>query len=209
MVNASNREVTVLETYEDVVVEGEDTGDRERRGGTPGSVRGSARNAGDRGTGRGTGAARSRSPVDVSDMSEEELIRIISEAANELDSRITGPPLPVEAYVSRVGCGSAAVPRAYPSSPRAFIKLALPALSKNIPPTQARRTGTNFPASIIGQVHRPLCHLPRIWPGRFLLVGVDVLWSLPFGASTRTGPPTGHPRAVDRTSPSLRHSAPS
>ena len=29
----------------------------------------------------------SQSPVDVSDLSEEELIRIISEAANELDSR--------------------------------------------------------------------------------------------------------------------------
>lgn len=93
MVNASEQgEVTVLETYEDVAafVEGEDTGETV-------NVEG----GGSLDTSEGPTAAPepaspeeqpaqpsdSQSPIDVSDMSEEELIRIISEAANELESR--------------------------------------------------------------------------------------------------------------------------
>jgi hypothetical protein len=93
MVNASEQgEVTVLETYEDVVafVEGEDTGQ------TVNVEEGGSLAASEEAPATPTAGAQeeqpaqppaSRSPVDVSEMSEEELIRMISEAANELDSR--------------------------------------------------------------------------------------------------------------------------
>jgi len=97
MVNASKQgEVTVLETYEDVVafVEGEDTGETvnveggdilgtsEEPTGTPGIEIPEEQSAqpGDR-------AGSQQAPGDVSEMSDEELIRIISEAASELESR--------------------------------------------------------------------------------------------------------------------------
>jgi len=97
MVNASEQgEVTVLETYEDVVafVEGEDTGQTvnveggdalgasQNPSATPGTEMPEEQPAqpGDR-------AGSQETPVDVSEMSDEELIRIISEAANELESR--------------------------------------------------------------------------------------------------------------------------
>jgi hypothetical protein len=97
MVNASEQgEVTVLETYEDVVafVEGEDAGETvnveggdtlgasEDPSATPGTEipEEPAAQPGDR-------AGSQEAPIDVSKMSDEELIRIISEAANELDSR--------------------------------------------------------------------------------------------------------------------------
>jgi hypothetical protein len=97
MVNASEQgEVTVLETYEEVVafVEGEDAGEtiNLEGGDTLGASEDSSATLGteipeepsaqpeDR-------AGSQEAPVDVSEMSDEELIRIISEAANELDSR--------------------------------------------------------------------------------------------------------------------------
>jgi hypothetical protein len=97
MVNASEQgEVTVLETYEDVVafVEGEDTGEtvNVEGGGTLGT---SDEPSGTPGIGIPEGqsaqpggrADSQEAPGDVSGMSDEELIRIISEAANELESR--------------------------------------------------------------------------------------------------------------------------
>lgn len=93
MVNASKQgEVTVLETYEDVVafIEGEDTGETVNVEGG-GSLEASEEPSGAPETEvpeeQPAQPPGSQSPVDVSDMSEEELIRIISEAANELDSR--------------------------------------------------------------------------------------------------------------------------
>ncbi|MEJ7843007.1 MAG: hypothetical protein WKF95_14685 [Rubrobacter sp.] len=97
MVNASKQgEVTVLETYEDVVafVEGEETGETvnveggaplgtsEEPSATPGIETPEEQSAqpGDR-------AGSQQAPDDVSGMSDQELIRIISEAANELESR--------------------------------------------------------------------------------------------------------------------------
>ncbi|MDP8974189.1 MAG: hypothetical protein M3N45_13735 [Actinomycetota bacterium] len=97
MVNASKQgEVTVLETYEDVVafVEGEDTGETvnveggtilgtsEEPSGTPGIEVPEEQPAqsDDR-------VGSQQAPGDVSEMSDEELIKIISEAANELESR--------------------------------------------------------------------------------------------------------------------------
>jgi len=97
MVNASKQgEVTVLETYEDVVafVEGENTGETvnveggnilgasEEPSGTPGLGIPEEQPAqpGDR-------AGSQQAPGEVSEMSDEELIRIISEAANELERR--------------------------------------------------------------------------------------------------------------------------
>ncbi len=97
MVNASEQgEVTVLETYEDVVsfVEGEDAGETvnveggdslgasEDPSAPPGTEIPEVQPAqpGDR-------AGSKEAPGDVSEMSDEELIRIISEAANELESR--------------------------------------------------------------------------------------------------------------------------
>ncbi len=93
MVNASEQgEVTVLETYEDVAafVEGEDTGE------TVNVEEGDALGASEEAPAtpqtevpneQPAQSSASQSPVDVSDMSEKELIRIISEAANELDRR--------------------------------------------------------------------------------------------------------------------------
>jgi hypothetical protein len=98
MVNASKQgEVTVLETYEDVVafVEGENTGETvnveggdilgtsEEPSGTPG-IEVPEDQAAQPEDGAGSQEA---TPGDVSEMSDEELIRIISEAANELESR--------------------------------------------------------------------------------------------------------------------------
>jgi hypothetical protein len=97
MVNASEQgEVTVLETYEDVVafVEGEDTGETvnveggdslgpsEEAPTTPGIEVPEEQPAQP-----GDSAGSREAPGDVSEMSDEELIRIISEAANELESR--------------------------------------------------------------------------------------------------------------------------
>ncbi len=94
MVNASEQgEVTVLETYEDVVafVEGEDTGEtvNVEGGDTLETSEGPAAAPGPETPEEQPSAQppAARSPVDVSDMSDEELIRIISEAANELESR--------------------------------------------------------------------------------------------------------------------------
>jgi hypothetical protein len=93
MVNASEQgEVTVLETYEEVAafVEGEDTGETVNIEG--GSFLGASEEApatpgAEVPNEQTVQSPASQSPVDVSGMSEEELIRIISEAANELDSR--------------------------------------------------------------------------------------------------------------------------
>ena len=93
MVNASEQgEVTVLETYEDVVafVEGEDTGETVNvEGGdslgTPEEVTTTPETEAP--NEQPAQPPTSQSPVDVSELSDEELIRIISEAANELDSR--------------------------------------------------------------------------------------------------------------------------
>ncbi len=93
MVNASEQgEVTVLETYEDVVafVEGEESGQtvNVEEGGSLGAFE-EAPATPEAGAQEEQPAQppASQSPVDVSEMSEEELIRMISEAANELDSR--------------------------------------------------------------------------------------------------------------------------
>ena len=97
MVNASEQgEVRVLETYEDVVafVEGEDTGEtvNVEGGDTLGASEEPPATSGteipEEQPAQPGGRAGSReTPVDVSEMSDEELIRIISEAANELESR--------------------------------------------------------------------------------------------------------------------------
>ena len=95
MVNASEQgEVTVLETYEDVTafVEGEDTGETVN-----------VESGDSLGTSEGPGPSEtpepetpeeqpaqpegSQAPIDVSDMSEEELIEVIRDAANELEGR--------------------------------------------------------------------------------------------------------------------------
>jgi hypothetical protein len=94
MVNASEQgEVTVLETYEDVVAfaEGEDTGE------TVNVEEGDALGASSEASATpqtevpneepAAQPPASQSPVDISDMSDEELIKIISEAADELDRR--------------------------------------------------------------------------------------------------------------------------
>ena len=97
MVNASEQgEVTVLETYEDVVafVEGEDAGEtvNVEGGDTLGASEDSSATSGTEIPEESSAQPEDRAgsqeaPVDVSEMSDEELIRIISEAANELDSR--------------------------------------------------------------------------------------------------------------------------
>jgi hypothetical protein len=101
MVNASEQgEVTVLDTYEDVVafVEGEDIGEtvNVEEGGSLGLPGASAEPSATPETEvpeeQPAQSPDSKSPVDVSEMSEEELIRIISEAANELDSRKDNNP---------------------------------------------------------------------------------------------------------------------
>ena len=97
MVNASEQgEVTVLETYEDVVafVEGEDTGEtvNVEGGDTLGASEEPPATSGteipeEQPAQPGDRAGSQEAPVDISEMSDEELIRIISEAANELESR--------------------------------------------------------------------------------------------------------------------------
>lgn len=97
MVNASKQgEVTVLETYEDVVafVEGEDTGETVNvEGGAPlGTSEEPSATPGietpeEQSAQPGEGAGSQQAPDDVSGMSDQELIRIISEAANELENR--------------------------------------------------------------------------------------------------------------------------
>ena len=94
MVNASKQgEVTVLETYDDVVafVEGENTGETVNvEGGA--ILETSEEPSGTPGTGTPEGqpgdpAGSREAPGDVSGMSDQELIRIISEAADELERR--------------------------------------------------------------------------------------------------------------------------
>jgi hypothetical protein len=97
MVNASEQgEVTVLETYEDVVafVEGEDTGEtvNVEEGDSLGTSQETPTTPGievpeGQSAQRGDRAGSQEAPGDVSEMSDEELIRIISEAANELEGR--------------------------------------------------------------------------------------------------------------------------
>jgi hypothetical protein len=97
MVNASEQgEVTVLETYEDVVafVEGEDTGETVNVEGddTLGASEEPPATSGteileEQPAQPGDRAGSQQAPVDVSEMSEEELIQTIREAANELESR--------------------------------------------------------------------------------------------------------------------------
>ena len=97
MVNASEQgEVTVLETYEDVTafVEGEDTGETvnvEDGGGASETSGGSGpSDTPEEQPSQPEGASQpdgSQAPVDVSDMSEEELIEFIREAADELEGR--------------------------------------------------------------------------------------------------------------------------
>jgi hypothetical protein len=93
MVNSAEQgEVTVLESYEDVMafVEGEDTGRTvEVEGDGPSGASGEPAETPENETPEEQPAqsSTSQSPTDVSDMSEEELIRVIREAANELESR--------------------------------------------------------------------------------------------------------------------------
>lgn len=97
MVNASKQgEVTVLETYEDVVafVEGEDTGEtvNVEGGAALGTSEGPSATPGietpeEQSAQPGDRTGSQQAPDDVSGMSDQELIRIISEAANELESR--------------------------------------------------------------------------------------------------------------------------
>ena len=102
MVNASKQgEVTVLETYKDVTafVEGKDTGQTvnvENGGGIPeaSGVPGSSKTPGaPKGQPTQPNASQgSQTPVNISDMSEEELIKMIRDAADELESRGGGKP---------------------------------------------------------------------------------------------------------------------
>ena len=93
MVNSAEQgEVTVLESYEDVMafVEGEDTGRTvEVEGDGPSGASGEPSETPENETPEEQPAqsSTSQSPADVSNMSEEELIRVIREAANELESR--------------------------------------------------------------------------------------------------------------------------
>jgi hypothetical protein len=93
MVNSAEQgEVTVLESYEDVMafVEGEDTGRTvEVEGDGPAGESGEPSDTPENETPEDQPAQSPtpQSPSDVSNMSEEELIRVIREAANELESR--------------------------------------------------------------------------------------------------------------------------
>ena len=97
MVNASEQgEVTVLETYDDVTafVEGEDTGEtvnvEDGDGATETSGDSGPSESPEEQPSQPEGASQpdgSQEPVDVSDMSEEELIEMIREAADELEGR--------------------------------------------------------------------------------------------------------------------------
>jgi len=96
MVNSAKQgEVTVLESHEDVMafVEGEDTGRTVKVAGDgPSGASGEASEtpeieAPEEQSVQPAQSATPQSPADVSNMSEEELIRVIREAANELESR--------------------------------------------------------------------------------------------------------------------------
>ncbi len=94
MVNASEQgEVTVLETYEDVTafVEGKDTGETvnvEDGDGIP-EASGDSSETPESGTPeeQPSQPEGSQAPVDISEMSEEELIEVIRDAVNELEER--------------------------------------------------------------------------------------------------------------------------
>jgi hypothetical protein len=93
MVNSAEQgEVTVLESYEDVIafVQGEDTGrtvevEEDGLSGASGEPSDTPKN--ETPEEQPAQSSTSQSPADVSNMSEEELIRVIREAANELESR--------------------------------------------------------------------------------------------------------------------------
>jgi hypothetical protein len=93
MVNSAEQgEVTVLESYEDVMafVEGEDTGrtvEVEEDGASGASGEPSDTLENETPEEQPAQSSTPQSPSDVSNMSEEELIRVIREAANELESR--------------------------------------------------------------------------------------------------------------------------
>ena len=93
MVNSAEQgEVTVLESYEDVMafVEGEDTGrtvEVEEDGAAGASGEPSDIPEDETPEEQPAQSSTTQSPSDVSDMSEEELIRVIREAADELESR--------------------------------------------------------------------------------------------------------------------------
>jgi hypothetical protein len=96
MVNSAKQgEVTVLESHEDVMafVEGEDTGRTVKVAGDgPSGASGEASEtpeieAPEEQSVQPAQSATPQSPADVSNMSEEELIRVIREAADELESR--------------------------------------------------------------------------------------------------------------------------
>ncbi|HZY56327.1 MAG TPA: hypothetical protein VFE09_00860, partial [Rubrobacteraceae bacterium] len=96
MINSAKQgEVTVLESYEDVLafVEGEDTGRTVKvEGDGPSRASGEPSETPrieepEEQAVRPAQSSTPQSPADVSDMSEEELIRLIREAANELESR--------------------------------------------------------------------------------------------------------------------------
>jgi hypothetical protein len=96
MVNSAKQgEVTVLESHEDVMafVEGEDTGRTVKVAGDgPSGASGEASEtpeieAPEEQSVQPAQSPTPQSPADVSNMSEEELIRVIREAANELESR--------------------------------------------------------------------------------------------------------------------------
>ena len=93
MVNSAEQgEVTVLESYEDVMafVEGEDTGrtvEVEEDGASGATAEPSDTPENETPEEQPAQSSTSQAPSDVSNMSEEELIRVIREAANELESR--------------------------------------------------------------------------------------------------------------------------
>ncbi len=93
MVNSAEQgEVTVLESYEDVMafVEGEDTGrtvEVEEDGASEASGEPSDTPENETPEEQPAQSSTPQSPSEVSNMSEEELIRVIREAANELESR--------------------------------------------------------------------------------------------------------------------------
>ena len=93
MVNSAEQgEVTVLESYEDVMafVEGEDTGrtvEVEEDGASGASGEPSDTPENETTEEQPAQSSTPQSPSDVSNMSEEELIRVIREAADELESR--------------------------------------------------------------------------------------------------------------------------
>ena len=88
MINSAEQgEVTVLESYEDVIafVEGEDTGKTVMVEGD--DPLGASEEPSEEPEEQPAQSPTPQSPADVSNMSDEELIRVIREAANELESR--------------------------------------------------------------------------------------------------------------------------